>query len=61
MHTSEFMTTAQVADALHVGVRAVARLVERRALEPAIKLPGVRGAYLFDPEAVREFAATRAA
>lgn len=42
------MTTREVADAFGVTTREIARRVERSALEPAVKLPGLRGAFLFN-------------
>lgn len=42
------MTTREVADAFGVTTREIARRVERSALEPAVKLRGLRGAFLFN-------------
>lgn len=53
MSNVQFMTTAEVAAALKVSPRRVSRMVESGTLTPATKLPGVRGAFLFDPETVR--------
>lgn len=50
MFSFELVTTRDVALALGVSTREVARRVERGELEPAAKLPGLRGAYLFAPE-----------
>ena len=44
----DLLTTRDVADAYGVSTREIARRVETGALEPAVKLPGLRGAYLFD-------------
>ena len=49
------LTTAEVADRLGCDTRTVARHVERGNLTPAMKLPGLRGAYLFDPAEVDRF------
>lgn len=46
------LTTRDVAVALGVSPREVARRVQRGVLEPVVKLPGVRGAYLFDPASI---------
>lgn len=54
------MTAAEVAAQLDRPRREVIRLVERGALRPAMKLDGVRGAYLFDPADVAALAAERA-
>ncbi|WP_298038354.1 hypothetical protein [uncultured Microbacterium sp.] len=48
------MTTREVADALQTTTREVARRVERGDLVPVTKLPGLRGAFLFDPKVVEE-------
>lgn len=55
-----FTTTAEVATRLGVSVRQVARLVERGRITPLDRLPGVRGAYLFDPNEVDRVAEERA-
>lgn len=55
------MTTADVAQALGVSVRTVARYVERGTLAPSLRLPGLRGAHLFDPADVERLARERAA
>lgn len=44
----DLMTTREVADAFGVTTREIARRVERSALEPAVKLRGLRGAFLFN-------------
>lgn len=49
MTTPEYLPTAEVARALEVDVRTVHRMVSRGKLTPAIKAPGLRGAYLFSP------------
>ena len=43
----ELITTAQAAEVSGKNWRTIIRLVERGRLEPAQKLPGLRGAYLF--------------
>lgn len=57
--TMELLTTADVAKRLRVHVRTVARMAHGGELEAAVKAPGVRGAYLFDPAAVDALAAER--
>lgn len=52
MNPGGLLTTAEVAERQGISVRTVARLVERGRLEPALKLGGLRGAMLFDPEDV---------
>ena len=52
-------TTRDVADRLGISVRQVARLAGSGALKPALKLEGVRGAMLFDPAAVEQYAKER--
>ncbi len=46
------LTTTQVAALLGVSVRTVHRMVAAGHLDPAVKAPGTRGAYLFDPDSV---------
>ena len=46
---SEAMTTAEVAAALQVSVKTITRWVASERLIPVKRLPGKRGAYLFDP------------
>ncbi|WP_371512094.1 type IV toxin-antitoxin system AbiEi family antitoxin domain-containing protein [Microbacterium paraoxydans] len=48
MFDSEFVTTREVAAAHGVSTREIARRVARGDLEPVGKLPGIRGAYLFN-------------
>lgn len=48
----EQLTTAEVAAELRVTPQAVSLMVKRGALTPARKLPGLRGAFLFDRASV---------
>lgn len=43
------LTTAQVAEKRGVSPSAISQAVSRGDLQPAFKLPGLRGAFLFDP------------
>lgn len=45
---TNLISTKEAAALLSEGVRQVIRRVERDELTPAMKLPGVRGAYLFN-------------
>lgn len=54
MSNPNLMTTRAAADALGVSTREVARRVERGALDPAVKLPGLRGAFLFDRRVIEQ-------
>ena len=54
MFDSGFVTTRDVAAAHGVSTREIARRVERGELEPVAKLPGIRGAFLFDASAMPE-------
>lgn len=56
----EQCTTKQAAEALHTDRKGVRRLVERGALVPVLKLPGLTGAYLFARADVEALAAERA-
>lgn len=59
MSNLDLITAADAAAILDRPRRTVIRLVERGDLKPAMKLPGIRGAYLFDPDHVRALAAER--
>lgn len=54
MFDSGFVTTRDVAAAHGVSTREIARRVERGELEPVAKLPGIRGAFLFNPDVLPE-------
>lgn len=55
----DLLSTAEAAKRLRVHIRTVARMAHTGELEAAAKAPGVRGAYLFDPDAVDALAAER--
>lgn len=55
------ITTAEVADLAGVSTKTVSRWVAAGELAPLTKLPGIRGAFLFDPKAVERFRAKRGA
>jgi excisionase family DNA binding protein len=59
--TAELQTTAQVAERLGLTPRTIARMVDDGRITAATKLPGERGAYLFDPAEVDRVAAELAA
>jgi excisionase family DNA binding protein len=61
MANDGLLTTAQAAAVVRVPRRTLIRLVERGEIAPAMKLEGLRGAYLFDPIAVEALAAEREA
>ena len=46
------VTTREASELLGKSIRATIRLVETGKLTPVMKLPGLRGAYLFDRQAV---------
>lgn len=46
----ELLPTAEVATRLGKDVSTVLRMVKAGRISPVIKTPGLRGAYLFDPE-----------
>jgi predicted DNA-binding transcriptional regulator AlpA len=53
--SDDLMSTAQVAEALGLTVRHVARLAASGSLPPAVKIEGRTGAYVFRAEVVREY------
>lgn len=53
------LTTKQAAEVLRTDRKGVRRLIERGALVPVQKLPGLTGAYLFDRADVEALAAER--
>jgi Helix-turn-helix domain len=50
------VTSAEAATIIGRDVRTIHRLVERGDLQPATKLPGIRGAFLFRREDVERLA-----
>lgn len=53
MENSQYLTTQEVAVALEKSVSAVQLNVQLGRLTPAMKLPGKRGAYLFDRDYIQ--------
>jgi excisionase family DNA binding protein len=49
------MTTAEVAARLGLNTRTVARMARDGRLPPALKFPGIRGPYMFDPVVVEMY------
>lgn len=58
---SEQLSTSEAADVLGKSVRSTIRLVEAGVLVPTKKLPGIRGAYLFDRADIERLAKERVA
>ena len=54
--TSPFLTSVQVAEILGVDRSTLSRHVAFGKIQPAMKLPGKRGAMLFDAATVRQYA-----
>lgn len=54
-------TSAQICETYGISHRTLLRMVARRELIPAEKLPGDTGAYLFDPKHVERVFAKRTA
>jgi len=54
------LTTAEVAERLKVTPSAVSLMVKRGDLKPALKLPGIRGAFLFDTASIEALTEGRA-
>lgn len=50
--STEPLSSAEVADALEVSVKTVTRMVKDGRLAPVKRLPGPRGAFLFNPAQV---------
>lgn len=50
---ADLITAAEAAEILRVSHRVVIRRVERGELTPVRKLPGIRGAFLFDAAQIR--------
>ena len=48
----ELLTTAEVAERLGVSVWTVHRWTDAGRITPAVKAPGIRGAYMFEPAEV---------
>lgn len=59
--STRLLTTTETARKLGKSARTVARLAESGELPHVHKLPGIRGAYLFDPAIVDLFARQQAA
>ena len=55
----DLLTTRQAATRLRVDVSTLSRWVASGRIHPAIKLPGIRGAMLFDPAEVERVEAER--
>ena len=53
------MSTAEAAHALGVNVATVHRMVQRGDITPALKMPGLRGAFLFNRDDVENLVAAR--
>lgn len=56
---SSFKTTREVAEVLGVSPAQVTRLVASGDLTPAVKAPGLRGAFMFTHEEVEQAQALR--
>lgn len=52
---SDLLTTREVAEALGMRPRAIARLVENGTLKPVLKAPGIRGARFFDWDEIQAY------
>lgn len=50
------LTTTQAAERLGISTRTLTRRVEDREIEPSHRLPGLRGAMLFDADDVDAYA-----
>jgi excisionase family DNA binding protein len=52
MAQNELLSTAEAVERLNIDRSTLTRWVAGGRIEPAMKLPGLRGAYLFDPAEV---------
>lgn len=59
MTKPDIITTAEAAHRLGLPVRTLTRWARVGRIEPAAKLPGLRGAYLFDAAEVERVASER--
>jgi excisionase family DNA binding protein len=48
------LTTAEAADQLGVSRRTLVRWITAGRIKPALKMPGIRGPYLLDRQAVEQ-------
>lgn len=55
----ELLTSSEVALRLGLTQNHVARMARLGTINPAMRLPGRRGAFLFDPATVERFAESR--
>lgn len=61
MNSSTLVTSNEACERLGISRPTLSRWVTSGRLKPAQKLPGVRGAYLFDPEVIDQAVAALAA
>jgi excisionase family DNA binding protein len=61
MNEADAMTTAEAAERLGCSVKTIARMVDDGRLTALMKLPGLRGPYLFAPSVIEHAAKGRAA
>lgn len=61
MHMRNLLTTKQAAEMLGVTTRQVTRQALTGVIPHAHKIEGLRGAYLFEPQAIEQLQVTRSA
>ena len=61
MHTDELLTSADACRELSIDRSTLSRWVASGRLTPAVKLPGIRGPFLFTPAAIKAAAKDDAA
>lgn len=59
--TPELVGTAEASKIVAVNRRTLLRLIDRGSIRPAMKIPGTRGAYLFDRDEIEALAKDRRA
>lgn len=57
---SNLIPTSEVARRLEVSPRQIARMVQDDKIAPVTKTPGIRGAFMFDSDAIDALVAERA-
>lgn len=57
---ADLLTSAEVCERLGIDRSTLSRWVQVGRIQPAVKMPGIRGAFLFEPRAIEALATERA-